>query len=99
MVDSWTMYFWISVGFVILWALASILLSSYVYKNTVAEDYKEVNAKMTVSYVTLAIVMMYIIWACCFFHHMNPLIIPDMSKGVEEELIESDRNDLIFDEY
>ncbi len=96
MADASLIFIGVTIGFVVFWALAAYFLSSYVKSRTQNEDDKPLYGRMTISYVSLAVVMMYIMWACCYLHQLHPLIIPDLEKKIGEELLESEREDLIL---
>lgn len=55
------------------------------------ENERKQYQKMTTVLTTLAIILMYVMWICCVFHQMYPLIIPDLTKHIEEELLELER--------
>ena len=46
---------------------------------------------MAIWLTTIAIILMYMVWLCCFLHQLHPLIIPDLKKEIEEELKANER--------
>ena len=95
MADSLQVFLVDTLCFAILWVIASVLLSRYVRNNTEDARDKPLYGRMTIYFVTMAVVLMYIMWLCSFLHQLNPLLIPDMEKGIAKELLDSEREDLI----
>jgi len=96
MADSFTVLWVGTVLFALLWIAVSLILSKYVKSRIQEEEDKELYGRMTIGYVSLAVAMMYIMWICCVLHQLNPLIYPDLSKPITDEVIDSARDDIIL---
>ncbi len=75
--------------FGLLWSLALMVLSKIILGGVKNEKEKKERKTMAVWLVTLAVLLMYTMWLCGFFHQMYPLIIPDLTISIEKELLES----------
>ena len=76
--------------FCLLWAIALAVLSTLFSRRTKNEKEKKQYMTMAIPLVTIAAILMFTMWLCCFLHQMHPLIIPDLTKHVEEELKEGE---------
>lgn len=96
MADSFLVFLVGTICFLVFWIVASIIF--YVITKRMTEDPrdKDLYARMAVCYVALAVGLMYLMWVGSYMHQKNPLILPDLKKPILEELLESERDDLIL---
>eukprot|EP00826_Nyctotherus_ovalis_P034199 TRINITY_DN2813_c0_g3_i3.p1 TRINITY_DN2813_c0_g3~~TRINITY_DN2813_c0_g3_i3.p1 ORF type:complete len:100 (-),score=11.15 TRINITY_DN2813_c0_g3_i3:181-480(-) len=76
-----------SLSFGLLWAITLIVIVSMLQRRVEnLKDRKEFE-KMALWLVTLAVVLMYVVWLCCYLHQLHPLIIPDLKEDIKKEII------------
>ena len=80
-----------TVVFMFLWTIALAVISTLLKRNVQKEKERKEYQKMSTWLVTVAIILMYTMWICCVLHQLYPLIIPDLTKHIEEELKEGER--------
>ncbi len=95
MADPVTVFIGGTIIFFVLWFLFSLILSRYVKSNIEDEQDKSTYGRMTIYYVTIAAVVMYLMWLCVFLHQLHPLIIPDLETEIAKEVAASHRDDLV----
>lgn len=93
--DKSTVFLTDTLVFLAVWVILCVVLSLYVRTRAKDEEDKSLYVKMTISYLSLAIFMMYMMWVCCYMHHMNPLIVPSIAKPEQEEILACQRKDIL----
>ncbi len=77
--------------FMFLWTIALAVISTLLQRNVPNVKERKEYQKMATWLVTIAIILMFTLWICCVLHQLHPLIVPDLTKHIEEELKESER--------
>ena len=73
---------YISIG---VWIVTALLLGQYVHISTKDRAQAGDNRMMTYGLTFLGVFCMWILWACTYMHQMYPLVLPDLSRGINHE--------------
>lgn len=68
-----------------VFVVSALLLGQYVHIRTKDRRAAGDNRLMTFGLTFLGVFCMWILWACTYMHQMYPLIIPDLSNGINHD--------------
>ena len=77
----------ISFGFLLLWVAIMIIFSIIGFTCTQNPKAKCANCVLAFIMATLAVLMMWGLWACAYMHQANPLIAPVLEDGAKNAII------------
>ena len=89
--SPWLVFLCGTLAFMFLWTIALAIISSILKKNVPKQKEREEYQSMATWLVTIAIILMYTMWFCCVVHQLYPLIVPELTKHIEEEMKEAER--------
>jgi hypothetical protein len=73
---------YISIG---VWIVTALLLGQYVHIRTKDRAQAGDNRMMTYGLTFLGVFCMLILLSCTYMHQMYPLVLPDLSRGINHE--------------
>lgn len=68
-----------------VFVFAALMLGQYVHYYTKDRRAAGDNRSMTWGLTFLGVFCMWTLWACTYMHQMYPLIIPDLSNGINHD--------------